>query len=76
MKLVDVHRPGNILGEWAYSHPQALWGLGQNALYLNRTHDFLITAWYNGAQWEHMAVQTGVLWVLTSSMGVRLISGL
>lgn len=76
MKLVRVHRPGNILREWAYSHPQALRGLGQNALYLNRTHDFLITAQYNRAQWEHMDVQTGVLWLLTRGMGVRLISGL
>lgn len=53
MKLVYVHRPENILGEWAYSHPQALKGLGQNALYLNRTHDFLITAQCNRAQRTH-----------------------
>lgn len=76
MKLMHIHRPGNILREGAYSHPQALGGLGQNALYLNRTHDFLITAQYNRAQWEHMVVQTGVLWLLTSSMGAYLITGL
>lgn len=76
MKLVHVHRAENTLGEWAYSPPQALEGLGHNALYLNRTHDFLITAQYNRAQWEHMAVQTGVLWLLTSGTGARLIAGL
>lgn len=76
MKLVYVHRPENILGERAYSQPQALEGLGQNALYLNRTHDFLITAQCNRAQWEHVVVQTGVLWLLTSGMGAHLLNDL